>query len=204
MDLMGGVQWTPLKDAIFATGAEKSPELYQRLKDTIASPLTVFPVGFTSSKKFLITAIKPSATMTSFAIMGCRFFFSPPAAPPATTPQGMSPAPCTTNAWPPRSNGSGASSPSSIRTRHPTAFNAQHVEFADEVASFRRIVDQASHEDTLIPGTSRWSLYKLRQDAEWLRGVDSSVPTPQQLDRLERISIRVQCLLANYSGCFTF
>ena len=45
MDLMGGVQWTPLKDAIFATGAEKSPELYQRLKDTVASPLRVIPVG---------------------------------------------------------------------------------------------------------------------------------------------------------------
>jgi hypothetical protein len=45
MDLMGGVHWTPLKDSIFATGAEKSPELYQRLKDTPTSTLTVLPVG---------------------------------------------------------------------------------------------------------------------------------------------------------------
>lgn len=86
----------------------------------------------------------------------------------------------------------------------PYSFDARRVEFADEVASFRKIVDLASQDPTLIPGTSRWSLKKLKTDAEWLQNVDSSVPTPQKLDRLERISIRVQCLLADYSGCFTF
>ena len=67
----------------------------------------------------------------------------------------------------------------------PYTFNAQRVEFADDVASFRRILDLATHRETLIPGTSRWSLYKLEKDAEWLRKAGSAVATPEQLDRLE-------------------
>lgn len=84
----------------------------------------------------------------------------------------------------------------------PYRFEVARVEFADEVASFRRIVEKAVGDETVIPGTSRWSLRKLRQDAEWLRVLDGSPPTAEQLERLERISIRVQCLLADYAGCF--
>ena len=36
MDLMGGIQWEPIRDVIFAAGAEKSPGLYRRIKDAIA------------------------------------------------------------------------------------------------------------------------------------------------------------------------
>ena len=86
----------------------------------------------------------------------------------------------------------------------PYGFQADRVEWADEVVSFREIVNRAVQDETRIPGTSRWSLRKLRQDAEWLRDADRSAPTPQDRDRLERISIRVQCLMADYSGCFTF
>jgi Zn-dependent M28 family amino/carboxypeptidase len=39
MDLMGGAHWTPLRDVVFAAGAEMSPGLYQRLKE-LSSPLT--------------------------------------------------------------------------------------------------------------------------------------------------------------------
>ncbi|MGH7258826.1 MAG: M28 family peptidase, partial [Nitrospiraceae bacterium] len=62
MDLMGGVQWAPTRDVIFAAGAEKSPGLYRRVKEAVApqpsfvnredghmtphaSRLTVLPVG---------------------------------------------------------------------------------------------------------------------------------------------------------------
>ena len=86
----------------------------------------------------------------------------------------------------------------------PYSYNPQHVEFADEVAVFRRIAEQAAHSATAIPGTSRLSFSKLKNDAEWLGAVDGTAPTPEKLDRLERISIRVQCLLADYSGCFMF
>ena len=45
--------------------------------------------------------------------------------------------------------------------RGALCFDAHRVEFADEVASFTSIVEQALHEETRIPGTSRWSLRKL-------------------------------------------
>ena len=35
MDLIGGVQWQPIRDVIFAAGAEKSPSFYRRLKEAI-------------------------------------------------------------------------------------------------------------------------------------------------------------------------
>ena len=204
MDLMGGAHWTPLKDAIFATGAEKSPELYQRLTDTVASPLTVIPVGIHLVEEIPDHGHKAFSDYDVFRNHGLPFLFLSA----GRTPRYHTAGDVTSTLHYERM----AATVEWLRRlialidqdETPYTFNAQRVEFADEVASFRRIVEQASDDDTLIPGTSRWSLYKLRKDAEWLRAVDSSVPTPQKLDRLERISIRVQCLLADYSGCFTF
>ena len=204
MDLMGGVQWTPLKDAIFATGAEKSPELYQRLKDTVASSLRVIPVGIHLVEEIPDRGHKAFSDYDVFRNHGLPFLFLSA----GRTPRYHTAGDVTSTLHYERMAATVEWLSRLItlidQDETPYTFNAQRVEFADEVASFRRIIDQASREDTLIPGTSRWSLYKLRKDAEWLRAVDGSVPTPQQLDRLERISIRVQCLLANYSGCFTF
>lgn len=83
-------------------------------------------------------------------------------------------------------------------------FDPNRLEFADEVESFRTILAAAADERALIPGTSRWSWRKLREDLEWLRQVDVRSPTAADVERLERISIRFQCLLADYNGCFMF
>ncbi|MBI4000859.1 MAG: M28 family peptidase [Nitrospira defluvii] len=204
MDLMGGVQWAPLKDALFATGAEKSPELYRRLKEAVAPPLTIFPVGIHLVEEIPDHGHEPFSDYDVFRNHAVPFLFLSA----GRTPHYHTPRDAAGTLHYERM----AATVEWLRRfialidqdKAPYRFHADRVEFADEVASFRNIVDQASHDDTLIPGTSRWSLYKLRKDAEWLRAVDISVPTPQKLDRLERISIRVQCLLANYSGCFTF
>lgn len=204
MDLMGGVQWTPLKDAIFATGAEKSPELYRRLKQTPASSLTVFPVGVHLVEEIPDQGHKAFSDYDVFRNHHIPFLFLSA----ARTPRYHTPGDvastlhyermAATVEWLRRLTSLIA------QDEEPYTFDAQRVEFADEVASFRGIVEQAIHEERLIPGTSRWSLRKLKKDAEWLREVDGSAPTPQRLERLERISIRVQCLMADYSGCFTF
>ncbi len=204
MDLMGGVQWTPLKDAIFAAGAEKSPGLYRRLKETVASPLTIMPVGIHLVEEIPDHGHEAFSDYDVFRNHSVPFLFlSTGRTPRYHTPQDVTDSlhyerMAATIEWLRRLIAL------IDQDETPYTFNANRVEFADEVASFRNIVDQASHGDRLIPGTSRWSLYKLRKDAEWLRAVDSSLPTPQKLERLERISIRFQCLLANYSGCFTF
>lgn len=204
MDLMGGVQWEPLKNSIFATGAEKSPGLYRRVKEMAEPPLTVLPVGIHLVEEIPGRGHKAFSDYDVFRDHRVPFLFLSAARTPRYhTPRDVAGSlhyerMAATAAW----------------LRHlvilidqdeaPYTFDAQRLEFADEVTAFRTIVEQASQEDSLIPGTSRWSKYKLRQDVEWLRTVDHSSPTPQQLERLERISIRLQCLLADYSGCFMF
>ncbi len=204
MDLMGGVHWAPLKDAIFATGAEKSPELYRRVTHTQASLLTVFRGGIHLVEEIPDHGHKAFSDYDVFRNHQIPFLFLSAARSPRY-----------------HTAGDVASTLNYERMaatvewlRHllalmsedeaPYSFDAHRVEFADEMASFRSIVEQALHEETRIPGTSRWSLRKLEQDLEWLREARDSAPTPQQLERLERISIRVQCLMADYSGCFTF
>jgi hypothetical protein len=204
MDLMGGVQWTPLKDAIFATGAEKSPEFYQRLKDAAATSLTVFPVGIHLVEEIPDHGHKAFSDYDVFRNHTVPFLFLSA----GRTPRYHTAGDVTSTLHYERM----AATVEWLRRlvalidqdKTPYTYDAQRVEFADEVAVFHRIVEQASQDVTAIPGTSRLSIYKLKKDVEWLRAVDGSVPTAQKLDRLERISIRVQCLLADYSGCFTF
>jgi hypothetical protein len=204
MDLMGGVQWDPLKNSIFAIGAEKSPGLYRRVKELVGPPLTVLPVGIHLVEEIPGRGHKAFSDYDVFRNHHVPFLFLSA----ARTPRYHTPRDVTGSLHYERM----AATTKWLRRlfvlidqdEAPYTFDAQHLEFTDEVAAFRTIIEQASQTDSLIPGTSRWSLSKLRQDAEWLRNVDHSSPTPQQLERLERISIRLQCLLADYSGCFLF
>lgn len=204
MDLMGGVHWAPLKKSIFATGAEKSPELYRRVSQTQVPSLTVFRGGIHLVEEIPDHGHKAFSDYDVFRNHQIPFLFLSAARSPryhtagdvATTLNYERMA--ATVEWLRRLLALIS------QDEAPYSFDAHRVEFADEVASFRSIVEQALHEETHIPGTSRWSLRKLARDLEWLREVRGSAPTPQQLERLERISIRVQCLMADYSGCFTF
>lgn len=204
MDLMGGAHWSPLKEAIFATGAEKSPALYQRVTHTQVPSLTVFPVGIHLVEEIPDRGHKAFSDYDVFRNHNISFLFLSAARSPRYHTAGDVASTlnydrmAATVEWLRRLLAVMA------QDEEPYVFDAQRVEFADEAASFRAIVEQALHEETRIPGTSRWSLWKLEQDAEWLREVSGGEPTPQRLERLERISIRVQCLIADYSGCFTF
>jgi hypothetical protein len=42
----------------------------------------------------------------------------------------------------------------------------------------------------------------MRQDLDWLQRLNASKAGPEDIRRLERLSIRMQCLLADFSGCF--
>jgi len=54
----------------------------------------------------------------------------------------------------------------------------------------------------MIPGTSTLSLWKLKRDVEWLNTLNSAAPTGRDLKQLESLSIRLQCLLADFPACF--
>lgn len=204
MDLMGGAHWAPLKEAIFATGAEKSPALYRRVIHNKVPSLTVFPGGIHLVEEIPDRGHKAFSDYDVFRNHDIPFLFLSAARSPRYHTAGDVPSTLNYERMAATVEWLRGLLAVMAQDDGPYAFDAQRVEFADEVASFRAIVEQALQEETRIPGTSRWSLWKLEGDAEWLREVSGGEPTPERLERLERISIRVQCLIADYSGCFTF
>jgi hypothetical protein len=227
MDLIGGVQWQPIRDVIFAAGAEKSSGLYRRVRDAIHQPaplapdpsrvtilpegrsahtsrLTVLPVGMHLIEEIPGRGHHPVSDYDGFRNRSVPYLFLSS----ARTPRYHTPNDKADTLYYERM----ASTVQWLRElltlmdadREKYGFEPERIEWEDEVNAFRHVTRHAVNEDTLIPGTSRLSLRKLRQDAEWLNNMDGTQPTGADLERLERISIRFQCLLADYSGCFMF
>jgi hypothetical protein len=84
----------------------------------------------------------------------------------------------------------------------PYRFEKDRLEFSDEVQAFRPLVIKSADESTKIPGTSSLSLWKQKQDRDWLERLDPTKATPEDIKRMERLSIRMQCLLSDMPGCF--
>ena len=207
MDLMGGVQWQPIRDVIFAAGAEKSPGLYRRVKEAMGqsrSPLTVLPVGMHLIEEIPGRGHHPVSDYDGFRNRNVPYLFLSSARTPRYhTPHDQAGTlhyerMAATVRWLERL----------LRAmdgdRQKYGFEPERIEWEDDVETFRYVTGYAVGKDTLIPGTSRLSLRKLRQDVDWLNGMDGVSPTAADVERLERISIRFQCLLADYSGCFWF
>ena len=208
MDLIGGVQWEPIRDVVFAAGAEKSPGLYRRVKQATnhqpPARLTVLPVGMHLIEEIPERGHHPVSDYDGFRNRGVPYLFLSS----ARTPRYHTPDDQAGTLHYERMGATVEWLDALLRLmdsdRQKYEFDAERIEWADEVDTFRRVTRYAVNDDTLIPGTSRLSLRKLRQDNEWLNRVDGASPAAADLDRLERISIRFQCLLADYSGCFMF
>jgi hypothetical protein len=221
MDLIGGVQWQPIRDVIFAAGAEKSPGLYHRLKVAInhqppmsnqteqsfsphALRLTVLPVGMHLIEEIPGRGHHPVSDYDGFRNRNVPYLFLSS----ARTPRYHTPNDQAGTLHYERMAATVHWLQGFLRAmdgdRQKYGFEPERVEWEDEVETFRHVTRHAINENTLIPGTSRLSLRKLRQDAEWLNGVNGTSPTAEDVNRLERISVRFQCLLADYSGCFWF
>jgi hypothetical protein len=71
----------------------------------------------------------------------------------------------------------------------------------DEIEAFRPLVIKSAEEPTKTPGSSP-SLWKQKQDRHWLERLDPTKATPEDVKRMERLSIRMQCLLSDMPGCF--
>jgi hypothetical protein len=86
--------------------------------------------------------------------------------------------------------------------REPYRFEPDRIEFTDEATTLRPLVEKAAEWETRIPGTSLISLWRLKRDRDWLARLNPAAPTQDDLTRLERLSIRMQCLLADFPACF--
>jgi len=238
MDLMGGAHWAPLREVLFAAGAEESPGLYRRLKEAAARetldvkretkagelpafrltphpgdpliwggqrvPLTVLPVGMHLVEEIPLIGRVSFSDYDAFRNAGVPFLFLSS----GRTPRYHQPTDLPDTLHYERMAASvdwlAALVQRVDEDEEPYRVEAGRVEFADEVASLRPLVALAASRDTMIPGTSFLSLWKLKRDQDWLAALDPDRATPQDVRRLERLSIRLQCLLADFPGCFLF
>ncbi len=219
MDLMGGVHWAPLQETVFTAGAEKSPGLYRRLKEAAGretfnvkreasplrpglSPLTVLPVGLHLVEEIPLLGQVAFSDYDAFRNAGVPFVFLSA----GRTPRYHQPSDLPDTLHYERMAATVGWLQAFLhlidQDREPYGFDADRLVFADEVASLRPLISLAADERSKIPGTSALSLWKLKRDVEWLERVNPDKPSEDDIARLERVSIRLQCLLADFPGCF--
>ncbi|MGH7472904.1 MAG: M28 family metallopeptidase [Candidatus Methylomirabilales bacterium] len=224
MDLMGGVHWEPMRDVIFAAGAEKSPGLYARLKEAAQasgarleargenllsrpiahspSPLAVLPIGIHLIEEIPLVGQVSFSDYDAFRNASVPFLFLSA----GRTPRYHQTSDLPDTLHYERMAGTVGWFQSLLtqmdQDTEPYPFDATRVELADEAASLRPFVSLAAEWATRVPGTSPLSLVRMKLDDRWLRTLDLTTPMSGALKRLERISIRLQCLLADFPACF--
>jgi len=211
MDLMGGVHWEPLQDVIFAAGAEKSPDLYRRVKDAAhfnsqhlvpSTALSVLPIGLHLVEEIPLVGRVAFSDYDAFRNASVPFLFLSS----GRTPRYHQPTDLPNTLHYERMASTVHWLEHLIKLiDQDTAryqFKKDGLEFSDEVEAFRSLVIKSAEESTKIPGTSALSLWKQKQDRDWLERLDLTKATPEDVKRLERLSIRMQCLLSDMPGCF--
>ena len=219
MDLMGGVHWRPLQDRLFAAGAEASPGLYRRLKESRAfevgsskleprtpnlepRTLTVLPLGMHLIEELPLIGHVSFSDYDAFRTAGVPFLFlsagrTPRYHQPSDLPDTLHyERMAETVTWLQRLL------PAVDEDKEPYRLETNRVELADDVATLRLLATQAAREDSEIPGTSFLSRSKLRADAQWLERLEPAMATADDISRLQRLSLRIQCLLADFPACF--
>lgn len=227
MDLMGGVHWRPIQDTIFAAGAENSPGLYARLKEATAreelgvrseakllgigpsslltthsSRLTVLPIGMHLIEELPLIGHTTFSDYDAFRNRSVPFLFLSAGRTPRYHQSTDLPDTlhyermAATVQWLKRML------QELDQDTVPYRFETNRMELADEIAVLRPLVAQAAKEESEIPGTSFLSRSKMKADEQWLRALDPDKATADDIRRLERLSLRIQCLLADFPVCF--
>ena len=207
MDLMGGVHWAPLRNVVFATGAEQSPGLYRRVKKAspvaeATAPLTILPLGMHLVEQIPLMGQVSFSDYDAFRNESVPFLFLSA----GRTPRYHEPSDLPDTLHYERMAATVQWLASLIQRIDQDTdayqFEGNRLEFADEVASLRPLVAHAANWETRIPGTSYLSYLRMKADQTWMETLDTATPTPDAIKRLERLSVRMQCLLTNFFGCF--
>lgn len=209
LDMLGGVYWEPLRQVVFALGAEKSPVLYRLLKESIdreadQQSLIVLPLGIHLVEQLPVVGQIAFSDYDAFRNAGVPFLFLST----GRTPRYHSPADLADTLHYERMAAT-VHFLVQLLTRidadaGPYAVEPDRIELADEVTALRPLVELAADAKTQIPGTSFLSRWRFRKDRDWLQHLRPASAGAEAVTRLERISIRMQCLLVGFSGCFLF
>jgi hypothetical protein len=204
MDLMGGVFWAPLHDVVFALGAEKSERLYSCLKQTNLGEqgLSILQIGIHLIEEVPFVGQLPFSDYHAFRNAGVPYVFltsgrTPHYHKPTDRPDTLNyERMAQTVLW--LQNVIYAMDKDTTRY----GFETDRLEFADELETVRSLITLAADKATEIPGTLPLTRFKLQRDAEWLNEKRHSAATKANIQRLEKISMRLQCLLADFPMAF--
>jgi hypothetical protein len=222
MDLMGGVHWRPMQDTIFAAGAESSPGLYARLRQAsrpeargtgleavfsspIAprpSPLAVLPLGMHLIEEIPLLGRVSFSDYDAFRNAGVPFLFLSSGRTPRYHQPSDLPDTLHYERMAATVNWLHALLQAMDEDTEPYRVEKNRIELADEIATLRPLTELAAREESAIPGTSFLSRSRMKADDEWLRRLDPAKTTAEDIRRLERLSLRMQCLLADFPACF--
>ena len=221
MDLMGGAHWRPLRDTIFAAGAEQSSGLYRRLNESHSSGfevrrstlefrtsnleprrLTVLPLGLHLIEEWPLIGHMSFSDYDAFRNVGVPFLFLSS----GRTPRYHQPSDLPDTLHYERMAATVGWLQHLVRgidqDTEPYRFEQDRMELADEIATLHPLAELASREESEIPGTSFLSRSRMKTDEQWLRALDAGKATADDIKRLERLSLRMQCLLADLPICF--
>ncbi len=209
MDLVGGVHWESLRNVVFSAGAEASPFLYQQMNETIQERknehgLEIKPIGLHLIEEIPVIGHRAFSDYDAFRRVSVPIVFlsagrTPRYHQPSDTPRTLYyERMALTIRW-----------LQALLSRidghtNPYSYQPHRVEVEDEIASFRPLILQAANWKTRIPGTSTSAIEKFQSDVEWLEALDPSAMDEGDIKRLERVSLRLQCLVAKLSLCSLF
>ena len=178
MDLMGGAHWEPMHDAVFAAGAEKSPELFDRLTESMAaapqtnSRLSVFPVGMHLIEELPYVGHAIVSDYDAFRNAGVPYLFLSS----GRTPRYHKPTDAPNTLHYERMAATVEWLADLLRRidrdGEPYRFERDREEVSADVETLKRFVAPASHWETRIPDTPLLAYHKLKREHRWLQQLD--------------------------------
>ncbi|GJL52554.1 MAG: hypothetical protein NPIRA01_37810 [Nitrospirales bacterium] len=207
LELMGGVHWEPLQHVVFAAGAEHSPGLYRHIKNQSFpslknQKLLIKPLGMHVIEEIPLLGRTPFSDYHAFRNASVPFLFlsagrTPRYHQPTDLPDTLHyERMALTTQW-------------LINVFHqlnedrkPYEFLPNRIDFVEEVKTLQPLITKAASRNTCIPNTSFASLLKLKADEQWLKKLHFDKISHHDIKRLERASLRMQGLLANFPAAF--
>ncbi len=207
MELMGGVHWSPLQQTVFAAGAEHSPGLYRHVKNCEVlkqdgQELHMKPLGLHCIEEIPILGRTPFSDYDAFRNASVPFLFlsagrTPRYHQPTDLPDTLHyERMALTTQWLQNLF-------HQIDEDHqPYEFFPNALAFTDDVNTLQPLISLAGNPQTCIPKTSLASRLKLQADEKWLNSLNLDKAGSNDISRLERASLRIQGLLADFPASF--